>query len=370
MRIFGVLVGSFRWRAPDSPDRYPGKTERRMDPAIRVRDLTKRYGDITAVDDVSFDVAAGEVFCLLGPNGAGKTTTIECLEGYRRPDGGDIRVLGLDPQKDAEGLSRRIGVQLQEASLPARLKVWETLKLFSVLYERPSVQWDLLDQLGLEAKRDAYFDKLSGGQKQRLFVALALINDPEVVFLDEITTGLDPRARHSIWELIRGIRDRGTTVVLSTHFMEEAEALADRVAIIRSGRLVADDTPRALMRSLDRDDEVTLTVEGELDPASVAALEGVRAVFPGPGGLVARGSGSGWIARLVADIDRQGAELVDLSTRRASLEDVYLELTGDAVYDPGRSPEGAERPGGDREPHDPASGRPISEADGDPGVTS
>jgi ABC-2 type transport system ATP-binding protein len=309
-------------------------------PAIRVTGLEKRYGATTAVDGISFQIAPGEVFCLLGPNGAGKTTTIECLEGYRKPDAGEIRVLGMDPQLDETTLRRRIGVQLQEASLPARLRVWEILQLFSVLYERPAVPWELLERLGLEAKRDTYFDKLSGGQKQRLFVALALINEPEVVFLDEITTGLDPRARHSIWELIRGIQNSGTTVVLTTHFMDEAEALADRVAIMKSGRLVANDAPATLIAGVPRGEEVQLHIEGEVDLSAIEAVEGVIGIEPESGGLTARGGGRGWIARLVAAIDGQDAMLVDLSTRRPSLEDVYLQLTGEEEYEPeGTSPE-------------------------------
>ena len=301
-------------------------------PAIRVHELRKRYGDVVAVDGVSFEVEPGQVFCLLGPNGAGKTTTIECLEGYREPDSGDIRVLGLNPRTEERQLRKRIGVQLQEASLPARLKVWETLKLFAALYERPSVPWELLEQLGLEAKRDAYFDKLSGGQKQRLFVALALINEPEVVFLDEITTGLDPRARHAIWDLIRGIKEAGATVVLSTHFMDEAEVLADRVAILESGRVVANDTPQRLIDSIREDDEVRLHIEGSVDTERIERIEGVSSAGLTDDALVVRGGGRGWIARLVAGIDAQGAVLVDLSTRKPTLEDVYLSLTGETEY--------------------------------------
>ena len=299
---------------------------------ITVRNLRKRYGDLTAVDGVDFEVERGQVFCLLGPNGAGKTTTIECVEGHRVPDDGDIRVLGLDPATDGT-LRHRIGVQLQEASLPARLTVAEALQLFSVLYERSDVPWHLLEMLGLEEKRDDYFVKLSGGQKQRLFVALALINDPEVVFLDEITTGLDPRARQSIWEMIRGIRASGATVVLCTHFMDEAEALADRVAIMRSGRIVANGTPTNLIASIRGDDEVCLNVEGNLTADALTAVGGVSAAERDgerDGGMWrVRGSGRGWIARLVSAVDGAGCELIDLSTRRPTLEDVYLALTGD-----------------------------------------
>ncbi|MDH3735107.1 MAG: ABC transporter ATP-binding protein, partial [Gemmatimonadota bacterium] len=237
-----------------------------------------------------------------------------------------------------ESLRHRIGVQLQEASLPARLKVWEALQLFSVLYERKEVPWGLLDELGIEAKRDAHFVKLSGGQKQRLFVALALINEPEVVFLDEITTGLDPRARQSIWEMIRGIRDAGATVVLSTHFMDEAEALADRVAIMRAGKIVANDTPANLIASIRGEDQVRLHVDGSVERAAIEAVEGVTTAAREGDGWTVQGSGRGWIARLVAAVDAAGAELVDLSTRRPTLEDVYLALTGEEEYEDDAEP--------------------------------
>ncbi|MEM7418027.1 MAG: ABC transporter ATP-binding protein [Gemmatimonadota bacterium] len=295
--------------------------------AIRVESLRKRYGALWAVDGVSFSVEPGEVFCLLGPNGAGKTTTIECMEGYRRPDEGQIRVLGLDPTTEEAALRHVVGVQLQEASLPPRLKVWEILQLFSVLYERAEVPWSLLERLGLEHKRDAFFDKLSGGQKQRLFVALALINEPRVVFLDEITTGLDPRARQDIWGLIRDIRSNGATVVLSTHFMEEAEALADRVGIMKNGRMVANDTPGELLRSLDAAGQISLRVDGAVDVELLRSVPGVRQVDAELEGYRAYGAGRGWIARFIAAVDAQGADVVDVHTERASLEDVYLAAT-------------------------------------------
>ena len=200
------------------------------------------------MDDVSFDVRDGEIFGLIGPNGAGKTTTMECIEGLRRPDRGTIAVMGLDPVRDAAALHARIGVQLQEAQLQKRIKVWEAVDLWASLY-RTTVDGDrLLEQLGLAEKRNAWFMTLSGGQKQRLFIALALINDPEVVFLDELTTGLDPQARRAIWDLVRGIRDRGKTVFLTTHLMEEAERLCDRVAIIEHGQIVDIDRPARLVR--------------------------------------------------------------------------------------------------------------------------
>jgi ABC-2 type transport system ATP-binding protein len=212
-------------------------------PAIHVAALRKTYGTTVAVDDVSFDVFTGEIFGLIGPNGAGKTTTMECVEGLRPPDRGAISVLGLDPSRDARALQERIGVQLQEAQLQKRIKVREAVALWASLYRRPADGNRLIEQLGLGDKRDAWFMTLSGGQKQRLFIALALINDPELVFLDELTTGLDPQARRAIWDLVRGIRDRGKTVFLTTHLMEEAERLCDRVAIIDHGRIVDIGTP-------------------------------------------------------------------------------------------------------------------------------
>src|SRR5215467_4410170 len=220
-----------------------------MRPVIQVLKVRKAYGQTVAVDEVSFEVDEGEIFGLIGPNGAGKTTTMECIEGLRKPDAGSISVLGLDPVRDAYKLQNSIGVQLQQAQLQKRIKVWEAIDLWASLYDRkPADGKRLLEQLGLTDKRDAWFMTLSGGQKQRFFIALALINDPEVVFLDELTTGLDPQARRAIWELVRGIRDRGKTVFLTTHLMEEAERLCDRVAIIEHGRIIDIDSPEELVR--------------------------------------------------------------------------------------------------------------------------
>src|ERR1700734_3237829 len=216
--------------------------------AIQVSGIRKSYGATVAVSDVSFEVREGEIFGLIGPNGAGKTTTLECVEGVRRPDGGAISILGLDPFRDVYALQQRIGVQLQEAQLQKRIKVWEAVDLWGSLYGKRAVDARrLLEQLGLTEKRNAWFMNLSGGQKQRLFIALALINDPEVVFLDELTTGLDPQARRAIWDLVRGIRQQGKTVFLTTHLMEEAERLCDRVAIIEHGRIIDIDTPHRLV---------------------------------------------------------------------------------------------------------------------------
>src|SRR6202158_4385963 len=217
-------------------------------PVIEVSGIRKTYGKTVAVDEVSFEVHDGEIFGLIGPNGAGKTTTMECIEGLRTPDRGTISVLGLDPFRQVYKLQDRIGVQLQQAQLQKRIKVWEAVDLWASLYRKKAVDGErLLAQLGLTDKRDAWFMNLSGGQKQRLFIALALINDPEVIFLDELTTGLDPQSRRAIWDLVRGIRERGKTVFLTTHLMEEAERLCDRVAIIEQGRIMDIDTPASLV---------------------------------------------------------------------------------------------------------------------------
>ena len=219
-------------------------------PVIQVAGVRKTYGSTVAVDEVSFEVFDGEIFGLIGPNGAGKTTTMECVEGLRTPDRGTISVLGLDPVRDVYKLQERIGVQLQQAQLQKRIKVWEAVDLWASLYRKTTIDGErLLEQLGLADKRNAWFMTLSGGQKQRLFIALALINDPDVVFLDELTTGLDPQSRRTIWELVRGIRERGKTVFLTTHLMEEAERLCDRVAIIDHGRIVDIDSPGAAGRA-------------------------------------------------------------------------------------------------------------------------
>src|SRR5881275_1481285 len=244
-------------------------------PAIHVAAIRKTYGRTVAVNDVSFDVRPGEIFGLIGPNGAGKTTTMECVEGLRTPDRGAISVLGLDPKRDAYALQKRIGVQLQEAQLQKRIKVWEAVALWASLYQKPGSGDRLIEQLGLSDKRNAWFMSLSGGQKQRLFIALALINDPELVFLDELTTGLDPQARRAIWDLVRGIRRRGKTVLLTTHLMEEAERLCDRVAIIDHGRIVDVDTPARLIARHCPERSIELST---VDPFAVEWFQQVACV--------------------------------------------------------------------------------------------
>jgi len=295
---------------------------------VEIEHLKKAYGDVRAVDDVSFQVFEGEIFGFVGPNGAGKTTTIECAEGLRRPDSGRVRMLGLDPQADGRKLKERLGIQLQETSLPQRMKVGEALALFASFYPKSVDRPTLLKQMGLEDKEGAYFDKLSGGQKQRLFIALAMINDPELIVLDELTTGLDPQSRRSMWDLVRGVRDRGRTVVLITHFMEEAERLCDRVAIIDGGRLRALDTPSNLIRSLSAENRVVFTAEASPKIDGLSSLPGASRVERTNDRFVVHGSSQRLVVEVVNFLDANDIPFRDLRTEQASLEDVFLALTG------------------------------------------
>src|SRR3954464_7704188 len=260
-------------------------------PVVQVSAIRKTYGRTVAVDEVSFDVREGEIFGLIGPNGAGKTTTMECVEGLRAPDRGDILVLGLNPTRDVYRLQERVGVQLQEAQLQKRIKVREAVGLWASLYKKPVDGDRLLTQLGLADKRNAWFMTLSGGQKQRLFIALALINDPEIVFLDELTTGLDPQARRTIWELIRNIRARGKTVFLTTHLMEEAERLCDRVAIIDRGRVVDIASPPELIRRHCPEQTIVVATDQGTGVEPFQALPGVESVDVHNGSIAIRGKG-------------------------------------------------------------------------------
>lgn len=304
-----------------------------MSIVVEVSDLHKSYGSVRAVSGVSFTIKEGEIFGMVGPNGAGKTTIIECVEGLRRPDRGTVRVLGLDPQRDGYELRRRIGIQLQEAALPPRLKVGEALDLFGSFYPRRVDGKALAEQLGLGGKWNTPFDKLSGGQKRRLFIALALINDPELVFLDEPTTGLDPQARRALWDLIRGIRSRGKTIFLTTHYMEEAERLCDRVAIINSGKIVALDTPENLIRSLGAEQRVVFSAEGHWDVALLRQVPGVTRVERIGERVVVYGKGEGMVGGVVRLLERAGVPFRDLRTEQPSLEDVFLALTGREMRD-------------------------------------
>lgn len=302
-------------------------------PVIQVEHLRKTYGPVVAVDNLHFEVYEGEIFGMVGPNGAGKTTTIECIEGLRRPDAGCIRVLGLDPQRDGYALRSRIGVQLQESALPDRLQVWEAMDLFASFYSRTTDRNALLEQLGLADRRRAAFAKLSGGQKQRLFIALALIHDPEIVFFDELTTGLDPQARRAMWDLVRDIRDRGKTVFLTTHFMEEAERLCDRVAIIDHGRFVALDTPENLIRGLGAENRVVFSVEGAFALESLQSLARVTRVERVGERIIVYGQGDQLVTSVVNLLTTSGVRFRDLRTEQPTLEDVFLTLTGREMRD-------------------------------------
>jgi len=300
---------------------------------IHVSNIRKTYGRMVAVDDVSFDVQDGEIFGLIGPNGAGKTTTLECIEGLRTPDRGTIAVLGLDPARDATALNARIGVQLQEAQLQKRIKVWEAVDLWASLYKTTVDGNRLLEQLGLSEKRNAWFMTLSGGQKQRLFIALALINDPEVVFLDELTTGLDPQARRAIWELIRGIRDRGKTVFLTTHLMEEAERLCDRVAIIEHGRIVDVDRPARLIDRHCPERSVVLVTADAAAHERLRAIPRVNDVTREDDRITVHGRGEDLVAEVITCLSEHRIRVTDFRTGTPNLEDVFLKLTGHSIRD-------------------------------------
>lgn len=300
-------------------------------PVIRVDAIRKTYGRTVAVDDVSFDVQPGEIFGLIGPNGAGKTTTMECVEGLRAPDRGAITVLGLDPARDVYALQERIGVQLQEAQLQKRIKVREAVGLWASLYRKPVDGDHLIEQLGLSDKRNAWFMTLSGGQKQRLFIALALINDPELVFLDELTTGLDPQARRAIWDLVRGIRQRGKTVFLTTHLMEEAERLCDRVAIIDRGRIVDIGTPAELVRRHCPERTVIVSTEDLSARDRFLGIGHVRSVDRQGAALTIRGSGDDLVTRVIHCLAEHRIQTIDFRTELPTLEDVFLKLTGHAI---------------------------------------
>jgi ABC-2 type transport system ATP-binding protein len=293
---------------------------------IEVEHLRKSYGSTVAVDDVSLEVGEGEIFGMIGPNGAGKTTTVECAQGLRRSDAGRIRVLGLDPQSQAQELRRRIGCQLQEAALPDRIKVWEALDLFACFVPGAPDWRTLMEQWGLAEKRNAAFASLSGGQRQRLFVALALVNDPEVVFLDEMTAGLDPAARRVAWGLIRGVRDRGTTVVLVTHHMDEAEQLCDRVAVIDRGRVAAVDTPDGLINRFGGPIGLTFSTDRP-DLAWLEQIPHVRQVTRKGQRVEVEGTGP-VLALVAAELVNHGITPSDLRVRQPTLEDVFLTLTG------------------------------------------
>jgi ABC-2 type transport system ATP-binding protein len=303
-----------------------------MRPVIQVSGVRKTYGPTVAVDEVSFEVNDGEIFGLIGPNGAGKTTTMECIEGLRTPDRGTIMVLGLDPFRQVYKLQERIGVQLQQAQLQKRIKVWEAVDLWASLYRKKAIDGArLLEQLGLTDKRDAWFMNLSGGQKQRLFIALALINDPELVFLDELTTGLDPQSRRAIWDLVRGIRERGKTVFLTTHLMEEAERLCDRVAIIEHGRIIDIDKPEKLVGRHCPERTVVLATDDPRAEERFRAIPGVEAVTCADLRFSIRGRGDDFVTEVIHCLSENRIRVTDFRTILPNLEDVFLKLTGHSI---------------------------------------
>jgi ABC-2 type transport system ATP-binding protein len=300
-----------------------------MDAAIHIEALRHRYGEVTAVDGLDLEVRRGECFGLLGPNGAGKTTTLEILEGLLHPTSGQVRVLGLDWARDETALRQRIGVSLQETRFKDRLTVEETLRLFRSFYDRgPGVQ-ELLASMQLEDKRAAWVMRLSGGQRQRLAVACGLAGDPDLLFLDEPTTGLDPQSRRAVWEIIVAFKAKGRTVLLTTHYMDEAERLCDRVAVIDHGKVIAAGTPRELIASLGGGQLVHLET---VPPLPVEALEGVAAVHTvrrdAAGLTLAVDEPHLAVPAILARVAERGARLSQLATHSATLEDVFVSLTG------------------------------------------
>ena len=298
-----------------------------MPAVIEVQHLHKSYGKTVAVDDISFAVQEGEIFGILGPNGAGKSTTVECIEGLRAPDRGQITVLGLDPQRDRAELTQRLGVQLQDSQLPDQLRVAEALELYSAFYRTPADWHELMDVLGLAGKANTKFGKLSGGQKQRLSIALALVGSPQVAVLDELTTGLDPQARRDTWELIEGVRSRGVTIVLVTHFMEEAERLCDRVALIDQGRIVALDTPARLAARARDGKTVRFLPSAPYDDRLLTELPEVTRVEHQGQHVIVTGTGE-LVNAVVLSLAAAGVTARDIQLNSSNLEDAFVKLTG------------------------------------------
>jgi len=296
-------------------------------PVVEVSELRKSYGGRSVVDGVSFAVEEGEIFGILGPNGAGKTTTVECVEGLRVPDGGRLRVAGLDPIADHAAVTQVLGAQLQESELQAKLTVREALELYAALYPNPADWRPLAERLGLVAQLNTRFGVLSGGQKQRLFIALALIGNPRVVVLDELTTGLDPRARRDTWEVVEDVRARGVTVLLVTHFMEEAQRLCDRIALIDKGRITALDTPRGLISRTAGSTIISFTPSAPLDDEELAALPALASVEHKEGRITLAGSDD-TVTAVLSLLARHRITAHQLRVTDATLDDAFLDLTG------------------------------------------
>jgi ABC-2 type transport system ATP-binding protein len=311
--------------------------------AVSVRGLRKRYADVVAVDGLDLEIAAGECFGLLGPNGAGKTTTIEICEGLTAPDEGDVVVLGRQWATDEHALRERLGIQLQETQLAEKLTVAETVRLFRSFYDTGRTMEDVIRLVQLEEKRDSRVGKLSGGQKQRLAIACAIVGDPDLLFLDEPTTGLDPQSRRQIWELVEEFKHTGRSILLTTHYMDEAERLCDRVAIVDHGKVIARGTPRELIASLGAEQVVEFVLAGgngagELDADTLRRLEGVRAARRGGGDdhlawELRVGELHRTVPALLAELTRRDLHLAELRTHSATLEDVFVHLTGRQLRD-------------------------------------
>ena len=295
-------------------------------PVVSVEHLRKTYGQTVAVADVSMEVQEGEIYGIVGPNGSGKTTTVECLQGLRVADAGSISVLGLDPREDRQHLRPLVGSQLQESALPDRIKVWEAVDLFASLAPERVNPHALIEQWGLAEKKNAYYANLSGGQRQRLFVALALVSSPKIVFLDEMTAGLDPAARREAWQLIRGVREQGTTVLLVTHFMDEAEYLCDRIAVFKQGRVIAVDTPSGLVGRASEEVAVKFSAQ-EPDLSWLREVPGLRDIRRTGSAVEVVGNGP-LLAYTAAALVAHGIAPADLRVEQPNLEDAYLKLTG------------------------------------------
>jgi ABC-2 type transport system ATP-binding protein len=292
---------------------------------VAVQHLARRYGDVEAVKDISFSVRRGEIFGIIGPNGAGKTTTVECVSGLRVPDSGQIQVDGLSPHTDRDRIREFVGVQLQQTALPPKLTVGEAVELFASFYPDPLNQTQLLESLGIANKQDAQFRNLSGGQRQRLSIALALVGNPRIAILDELTTGLDPEARRETWSLIEGIRDRGVTVILVTHFMDEAERLCDRVALIDHGRVRALDTPEALAATAGGS-RVRFVPSAAVDDRTLSAIPGVTGIERKERYITLTGTGD-LAAAVIESLSKTGVRLSEIEARGGNLEDAYIMLT-------------------------------------------
>lgn len=303
-------------------------------PALLVRNLRKAYKDVVAVDGIDLEVQTGECFGLLGPNGAGKTTTIEICEGLTAADSGDVEILGMRWATEAKRLRQRLGIQLQETQLSEKLTVLETLRLFRSFFDKGLSAEDAIGLVQLDEKRNARVGGLSGGQKQRLALACALVGDPDLLFLDEPTTGLDPQARRQLWDLVEQFKSSGRTILLTTHYMDEAERLSDRVAIMDHGKIIAQGTPRELIASLGAEHLLEISAAASLDPEALRGLDGVRHVQSSNGNVQMQVTElHRAVPALLGELTRQGVPLTELRTHSATLEDVFVNLTGRHLRD-------------------------------------